>query len=218
MTNQIVASILDCDFRRLAAEVEAVDAHVDRYQVDVMDGHFVPNLSFGFPILEAMRKLTKRPLEADLMISNPDRYAARYAKAGADYVIIHVEASDRPAQHVPGDPRSRRQARHQHQPRHVRRCDPRFSARGRHGAGDDGASGLRRPVVHDRAAGAGESHPASGATNWASDLHIEVDGGVKPDTAKLAVDAGADLLVTGSYIYGSDDYQKAIATFRSHIA
>ena len=90
MANQIVASILDCDFRRLAAEVEAVDADVDRYQVDVMDGHFVPNLSFGFPILEAMRKLTRRPLEADLMIANPDRWAAKYAEAGADYVIIHV--------------------------------------------------------------------------------------------------------------------------------
>ncbi|MEM7197647.1 MAG: hypothetical protein AAF352_04685 [Pseudomonadota bacterium] len=96
MANQIVASILDCDFRKLAAEVEAVDALVDRYQVDVMDGHFVPNLSFGFPVLEAMRKLTKRPIEADLMISNPDAFAPRYAAAGADYVIIHVEASADP--------------------------------------------------------------------------------------------------------------------------
>jgi ribulose-phosphate 3-epimerase len=217
VTNQIVASILDCDFRRLAAEVEAVDAHVDRYQVDVMDGHFVPNLSFGFPILEAMRKLTKRPLEADLMISNPDRYAARYAKAGADYVIIHVEAST--------DPRKTFQE--------IR------AAGGKPGISispGTSADAIRDFLPEVDMALVMTVHPGFGGQSfmteqlalvktirqWSDelglDLHIEVDGGVKPDTAKLAVDAGADLLVTGSYIYGSDDYQKAIATFRSHIA
>lgn len=217
MTNQIVASILDCDFRRLAAEVEAVDAHVDRYQVDVMDGHFVPNLSFGFPILEAMRKLTKRPLEADLMISNPDRYAARYAKAGADYVIIHVEAS--------ADPRKTFQE--------IR------AAGGKPGISlspGTAATAVREFLADVDMVLVMTVHPGFGGQSfmteqlalvktirqWSDelglDLHIEVDGGVKPDTARLAVDAGADLLVTGSYIYGSDDYQKAIATFRSHIA
>ena len=93
MPSGVVASILDCDFTRLGEEVRAVDRYVDRFQIDVMDGHFVPNLSFGFPILRAMRSLTRKPLEADLMIANPDRYAGRYAEAGADYVIVHVEAS-----------------------------------------------------------------------------------------------------------------------------
>jgi ribulose-phosphate 3-epimerase len=83
MASGVVASILDCDFTRLGEEVRAVDPHVDRFQVDVMDGHFVPNLSFGFPILRAMRTLTKKPIEADLMIANPDRYAGKYAEAGA---------------------------------------------------------------------------------------------------------------------------------------
>ena len=97
MASGVVASILDCDFTRLGAEVKAVDRYVDRFQIDVMDGHFVPNLSFGFPILRAMRSLTRKPLEADLMIANPDRHAGRYAEAGADYVIVHVEASQNPA-------------------------------------------------------------------------------------------------------------------------
>jgi ribulose-phosphate 3-epimerase len=217
VANQIVASILDCDFRRLAAEVEAVDAYVDRYQVDVMDGHFVPNLSFGFPILEAMRKLTKRPLEADLMISNPDRYGAKYAEAGADYVIIHVEASDHPR-------RTFKEIR---------------DAGGKPGISispGTSADAIRDFLPEVDMALVMTVHPGFGGQSfmteqlrhvkdlrkWSDEmglrLHIEVDGGIKTDTARLAVDAGADLLVTGSYIYGSDDYQKAIATMRSRIA
>ena len=98
MASGVVASILDCDFTRLGAEVKAVDRYVDRFQIDVMDGHFVPNLTFGFPILRATRSLTRKPLEAHLMIANPDRHAGRYAEAGADYVIVHVEASQNPRQ------------------------------------------------------------------------------------------------------------------------
>jgi ribulose-phosphate 3-epimerase len=217
VANQIVASILDCDFRRLGAEVEAVDDHVDRYQVDVMDGHFVPNLSFGFPILEAMRKLTRRPIEADLMISNPDRYAAKYAEAGADYVIIHVEASEQPR----------------------RTFEAIRKAGGKPGISlspGTPAEAVRDYLPEVDMALVMTVHPGFGGQSfmtdqlklvkairgWSDDLgldlHIEVDGGIKPDTARLAADAGADLLVTGSYIYGSDDYREAIATLRSRIA
>ena len=216
MANQIVASILDCDFRRLAAEVEAVDAHVDRYQVDVMDGHFVPNLSFGFPILAAMRKLTDKPIEADLMISNPDRFAARYAETGADYVIIHVEASEHPRRTFEA----------------IRKAGGRPGISLSPGTPADAIRDYLPEVdmalvmtVHPGFGGqsfmAGQLQLVKAIRQWSDEaglaLHIEVDGGIKPDTARLAVDAGADLLVTGSYIYGSDDYQKAIATFRSHI-
>ncbi len=217
MANQIVASILDCDFRNLAAEVEAVDAHVDRYQIDVMDGHFVPNLSFGFPILEAMRKLTKRPLEADLMIANPDRWAAKYAEQGADYVIIHVEASEHPrrtfqeirdAGGKPGisiSPGTAAEAIREFLPE----VDMALVMTVRPGFG--GQSFMTEQLRH-----------VSSLRQWSDELgrklHIEVDGGVKADTARLAVDAGADLLVTGSYIYGSDDYSRAIATMRNRIA
>jgi ribulose-phosphate 3-epimerase len=214
---QIVASILDCDFRRLQAEVEAVDAYVDRYQVDVMDGHFVPNLSFGFPILEAMRKLTKKPLEADLMISNPDRYGAKYAEAGADYVIIHVEASTDPRRTFreirdaggrPGisiSPGTSADAIRSFLPE----VDMALVMTVRPGFG--GQRFMTEQLRHVKAIRGWSDELALG-------LHIEVDGGIKADTARLAVDAGADLLVTGSYIYGSDDYRNAIATMRSRIA
>ena len=216
MANQIVASILDCDFRRLAAEVEAVDSLVDRYQVDVMDGHFVPNLSFGFPILEAMRKLTRRPLEADLMIANPDQFAAKYAAAGADYVIIHVEASEDPrktfqeiraAGAKPGISLSPGTPAEALRP-YLAEVDMALVMTVRPGFGGQAFMTEQLELVKT-------------IRRWCdeigSNLHIEVDGGVKADTARQAVDAGADLLVTGSYIYGSDDYGKAIATFRSQI-
>jgi ribulose-phosphate 3-epimerase len=217
VANQIVASILDCDFRRLAAEVEAVDGQVDRYQVDVMDGHFVPNLSFGFPILAAMRKLTAKPIEADLMISNPDRFAAKYAETGADYVIVHVEASEHPrrifeairkAGGKPGislSPGTPAEA--------IREFLPEV---------DMALVMTVRPGFGGQSFMTGQLQLVKAIRAWSDELglglHVEVDGGIKPDTARLAADAGADLLVTGSYIFGSDDYRKAIATLRSHIA
>ena len=217
MTNRIVASILDCDFTRLAEEVAAVDDHVDRYQVDVMDGHFVPNLSFGFPILKAMRRLTKKPLEADLMISNPDRYAAKYAEAGADYVIVHVEASESPRQTF----------------RQIR------DAGGRPGislspgtdpaAVQDYLDEVDMVLVMTVAPGFGgqpflteQLQAVRQVRQWIAakslDVHVEVDGGIKPPTARQAVAAGADLLVSGSYIFGNDDHGAAIAALRQSVS
>lgn len=217
MANQIVASILDCDFTNLAAEVAAVDDHVDRYQVDVMDGHFVPNLSFGFPILKAMRRLTTKPLEADLMISNPDRYAAKYAEAGADYVIVHVEASDSPRQTFrqirdagghpgislsPGtDPAAVRD--------HLDEVDMVLVMTVAPGFGG-------QPFLDDRLQAVSQVRQWIAASG--REIHVEVDGGIKPDTAGRAVAAGADLLVSGSFIFGSEDYGDSIAALRRGIA
>jgi ribulose-phosphate 3-epimerase len=217
MANRIVASILDCDFTRLAAEVTAVDGLVDRYQVDVMDGHFVPNLSFGFPILKAMRGLTKTPLEADLMISNPDRYAARYAEAGADYVIVHVEASAAPRQTFreirdaggrpgislsPGtDPGAIRELLDEVDMVLVMTVAPGFGGQSFLDAQLDAVGQVRRWI-----------------DDSGREIHLEVDGGIKPATAKRAVAAGADLLVSGSFIYRSQDYGAAIAELRRAIA
>ena len=217
MANQIVASILDCDFTRLSAEVAAVDDLVDRFQVDVMDGHFVSNLSFGFPILKAMRRLTTRPLEADLMISNPDRYAAKYAEAGADYVIVHVEASAAPRQTFreirgaggrPGislspetDPSAVRD--------YLDEVDMVLVMTVAPGFGGQSFLAERLPVVSRIR----EWVAASGRA-----VDIEVDGGINPDTARRAAAAGANLLVSGSFIYGSDRYGDSIAALRRGIA
>jgi ribulose-phosphate 3-epimerase len=193
-----------------------VDAHVDRFQIDVMDGHFVPNLSFGFPILKAMRQLTKKPLEADLMIANPDRYAGKYAEAGADYVIVHVEAS----QNLRGTFREIRDA-----------------------GGRPGISlspGTPAEAVYDHLAEVEmvlvmTVHPGFGGQGFLAgqlavieqirqrvreagrDIPIEVDGGIKPATARRAAAAGASLFVSGSFIFRSKDYQAATDALKQSI-
>ena len=216
MANQVVASILDCDFTNLAAEVSSVDDHVDRYQVDVMDGHFVPNLSFGFPILKAMRRLTTKPLEADLMISNPDHSAAKFAEAGADYVIFHVEATARPR----------------------RICREIREAGGRPGislspgteptAVQDYLDDVDMILVMTVTPGfGGQSFLASQLSvvseirQWIDaaglELDVEVDGGVNASTAGQAAKAGASLFVSGSFIYRSDDRADAISALRRSV-
>ncbi|MDH5253386.1 MAG: ribulose-phosphate 3-epimerase, partial [Nitrospira sp.] len=90
---QIAPSILSADFARLADEVAAVErAGADLLHIDVMDGHFVPNLTVGPPIVEAVRKVTKLPLDVHLMITNADAFIPEFARAGADYLTVHVEA------------------------------------------------------------------------------------------------------------------------------
>jgi ribulose-phosphate 3-epimerase len=216
MAGGVVASILDCDFTRLGEEVRAVDAHVDRFQIDVMDGHFVPNLSFGFPILRAMRKLTKKPLEADLMIANPDRYAGEYAEAGADWVIIHVEASRNPSRTFgeiraagarpgislsPGTPAAAAFD-------HLGEVDMVLVMTVRPGFGGQGFLTEQLAVVEQVRARLDDA---------GRDIPIEVDGGVKPDTARLAAAAGASLFVSGSFIFRSKDYERAIAALRESV-
>lgn len=213
MANRLVASILDCDFTCLGEEIDAVDTLVDRFQLDVMDGHFVPNLSFGFPILKALQRLTRSPIEADLMISNPDRQAAHYAEAGADFVIFHVEAS----------------------------ADPKQTCRDIRNAGalpgislsPGSPAELLRPYLEDVAMAlvmtvapgfGGQDFLASQLDvvrtirRWIDedglDVPLEVDGGINSETASAAVDAGATVLVSGSFIYGSEDYSAAVKALR----
>src|SRR5262245_47319006 len=103
-TVKISPSILAADFLKLHEQVQAAErGGAERFQIDVMDGVFVPNISFGFPLVEAMRRATKRLLEVHLMIVQPDRYLDEFARAGADLIIVHQEAAvhlDRTIQHI----------------------------------------------------------------------------------------------------------------------
>src|SRR5581483_12351091 len=98
MPVQIAPSILSADFARLAEEAAAVEGAADWLHVDVMDNHFVPNLTIGRPVVEALRKATSLPLDCHLMIDDPDRWAVGYAEAGAANVTVHVEAARDPVQ------------------------------------------------------------------------------------------------------------------------
>jgi ribulose-phosphate 3-epimerase len=216
MVSGVVASILDCDFTRLGEEVGAVDAYVDRYQVDVMDGHFVPNLSFGFPILRAMRRLTKKPLEADLMIANPDRYAGKYADAGADFVIVHVEVSQ--------DPRRTFKEIREAGGKPGLSLSPGTPATAVYDYLDDVDMVLVmtvRPGFGGQAFMVEQLDVVAQIRQWLEesgrDIPIEVDGGIKPETMRRAAAAGASLFVSGSFIFHSKDYQRAIATLNESI-
>ncbi|RKX69241.1 ribulose-phosphate 3-epimerase, partial [candidate division WOR-3 bacterium] len=93
----VAPSILACDFSKLREEIASVDrCGVDMIHLDVMDGVFVPNLTFGPILVEAIRRLTTTPLDAHLMIVEPERYVDAFADAGADYIVFHIEATEKP--------------------------------------------------------------------------------------------------------------------------
>ena len=95
---QIAPSMLAADFLHLEKDVELVNEYADIFHLDIMDGTFVPNISFGFPVVEAIAKKASRPLDAHLMIVHPEKYVERFAKAGAEYLSFHLNAVDNPGQ------------------------------------------------------------------------------------------------------------------------
>lgn len=198
---KLAPSILAADFRRLEAHAqEAVEAGADRLHLDVMDGHFVPNISFGPLVVEALRPSIKIPLECHLMISNPDDYIQAFASSGADSILVHVE----------GNP-------------HLNRTIQRIRAEGKR-AGvvlnpSTPASALREVLTDVDLILAMTVNPGFGGQKFIEstlpkirelrdliDRHhpgceLEVDGGVDAKTAPLAIAAGARVLVAGSSVF-----------------
>jgi ribulose-phosphate 3-epimerase len=214
-TIHIAPSILAADFARLAEEVAAVErGGADFLHIDVMDGHFVPNLTIGPPIVAAIRKVTKLPLDVHLMITNVDDFVAEFADAGADYLTVHVEACP-----------------------HLHRTVQSIKERGvKAGVTLNPATSLSTieeilPDV-DLVLIMSVNPGFGGQTFITSSLRkissaramidrigshalLEVDGGVKIDNAAQVVAAGADLLVAGSAIFSSRDYATTIAAIRA---
>jgi ribulose-phosphate 3-epimerase len=196
---QVVPSILSADLSRLGEQVrEAMDAGADRIQVDVMDGHFVPNLSFGPAIVEAVRRVAPGlPIEAHLMVERPEQFVQPFARAGADYILVQVESTHSLYRTVhaiaeagctaglvlnPGTPvETLRELVPYVALVNVMTVEPGFGGQEFIATSPDK---IRR--VRDLAPG----------------LDIEVDGGIDAETAPLVVAAGASLLVAGSSVYG----------------
>ena len=211
----IAPSILAADFGRLADEVAAVTAAgCDYIHVDVMDGHFVPNITIGPPVVAALRKATGLPLDVHLMISEPDRYLEDFAAAGADLICVHVEActhlhrtlqrirdlGKRPA--VSLNPATPLEAVHwvleQVEMVLVMSVNPGFG-----GQAFIPASLARIRALRRLAADRGLS------------IDIEVDGGIVVENVADVVQAGANVLVSGTGIFGTDDYAKTISRMRA---
>jgi len=208
----IEPSLLAADFARLEQEIRRLEAGgAQILHLDIMDGHFVPNISFGFPVIEAIRRTTRLPLDVHLMISEPGRYLERFREAGADMITIHVEAVD--------DPR------------------PLLGEIGRLG----GVAGLTlnpptpveavEPYLDDCdfvlimsvAAGFGGQEFEMQAIDrlrhlrrvGGNDLLLSVDGGLNDQTIGLCAEAGADMFVTGTALFANHDYRRAMEDFRS---
>ncbi|WP_199426015.1 ribulose-phosphate 3-epimerase [Thermaerobacillus caldiproteolyticus] len=211
---KIAPSILSANFARLGEEIRDVEqGGADYIHVDVMDGHFVPNITIGPLIVEAIRPITQLPLDVHLMIEQPDRYIPTFAKAGADYLSVHVEACP-----------------HLHRTIHlIKECgvkagvvlNPHTPVAMIEHIIDDvdlvllmtvnpGFGGQKFiPSVLPKIKRVAELAQERGL-----DIEIEVDGGVNVETARLCIEAGANVLVAGSAIYNERDRAAAIRAIR----
>ena len=216
--DQIAPSILAADFARLGEEIHKVEAAgADMIHFDVMDGHFVPNISFGIPVLEAVRKVTKMPLDAHLMISEPERYVAAFVKAGADSISVHCEVTpDIPAM-----------------------------AKRIHDLGARASIGINPETDADRVLPFAEHldmilvmsvHPGFGGQEFIPsaldklryirrelkrrglNIDVEIDGGVKLENIADVKAAGANVFVSGSGVFGKRDYTKIVSEMRELVA
>jgi ribulose-phosphate 3-epimerase len=211
---RIAPSILSADFGRLADEIRAVEAAgADWIHVDVMDGRFVPNITIGPLVVEAVRKVTRLPIDAHLMIVEPERYVEAFARAGADVVCVHAEASPhlhRTLQAIRGAGAKAAVALNPATPLSaiewvLADCDMVLLMTVNPGFGGQRyiASGTEK-VRQLRAMADARGLP----------LDIEVDGGIKPDTVAASAAAGANVFVAGTAVFGAKDYRAAIRAIR----
>src|SRR5262245_19387121 len=211
---QIAPSLLSADFAWLAGEAAAVADTADWLHVDIMDNHFVPNLTIGLPVVESLLEHTRLPLDCHLMIEDPDRWAIGYAEAGAKNVTFHVEAASAP----------------------IRTARAIKSAGARAGLGlkpatpvepygdllaefdmvlvmtvEPGFGGQRfLDAVVPKIRTARELIDRNGAEIW-----LQVDGGVTEQTIERCAEAGADVFVCGSAVYDADNPGRAVDALRS---
>ena len=210
MKKKIAPSILSADFSRLGEEIKAVEAAgADYIHVDVMDGHFVPNITIGSPVVTAIRKVTKLPLDVHLMISEPDRYIADFAKAGSDIITVHAEACvhlHRTIGYIkelgiragvslnPSTPLSViEQILEDVDMVLLMTVNPGFGGQKFIKTMLPKIAEMRR-IINDRGL----------------KVELEVDGGVTLDNIYDISRAGADSFVAGSAVFGSKDYKKTI--------
>jgi ribulose-phosphate 3-epimerase len=213
----VAPSILSADPLTLGAEIKAVEAAgADWHHVDVMDGHFVPNLTFGLPLVKALKKVAKIPLDVHIMVSNPDDVAMSYVEAGADILVFHAEATN-----------------------HAHRLAQAIREKGaRPGVAINPATPIElatavapyvdvimlmsvnpgfggQSFIEETAGRVKALNEWLTAKNLRSKVIIEVDGGINKETGGKVVKEGANALVAGTFIYGAADRKAAVSALKN---
>lgn len=211
---QIAPSMLAADFLHLEKDVEVVNEHADLFHLDVMDGVFVPNLSFGFPVVEAIAKIARKPLDTHLMIVEPEKYVERFVKAGSAMVSFHVNATKDPDAVLSQIKNLGAKAGLVINPDlpveslfpYLKNCD--FVMLMSVFAGFGG-----QKFIEDTYARVESLKAEINAQGL--DIPIEVDGGVSAANAAALVKAGAEILVAGSAVFKAEDPAAMIAQMRA---
>ena len=214
MAVQISPSILSADFARLGEELARIEGAADWAHVDVMDGHFVPNLTLGLPVVESLLRSTRTPVDCHLMIEDPDRWAPQYAAAGAGSVTFHVEAAAAPvrlARALRSEGARAGMALRPATPVEpyvdlLPELDMLLVMTVEPGFGGQGFLDVVLPKLR-------RAHEAIRGRDL--DVWLQVDGGVTEETVVRCAEAGADVFVAGNAVYGAADPVEAIARIRA---
>ena len=205
--------MLAADFLHLEKDVHLVNKHADLFHLDIMDGTFVPNISYGFPVVEAIASIAEKPLDVHLMIVHPEKYIERFARLGTAMLSFHLNATDKPAQallHIRETGMKAGLVINPDMPvdvlfPYLHLCDyiilmSVFAGFGGQRFIEDTYERIRTLKAEIDRLGL--------------DVKIEVDGGVSPANAKQLIEAGAEILVAGSAVFKADDPSEIIAQMR----